>query len=166
MWFDDTAATYIENAVSNLNTALLIGCVLVIAIFSFFLYDWRDDHQHHRDPAVADHGGARHQLRGGTIDTMVLAGLIIALGEVVDDAIIDVENIMRRLRHRSDGIHESVLAVVLKASLEVRSAVVFGSLIVVLVLVPVFTLDGLSDAFFKPLALAYVTAILTSLPWP
>ena len=71
---------------------------------------------------------------------------------------------MRRLRrNRSDGIHESVFAVVLKASLEVRSAVVFGSLIVVLVLVPVFTLEGLSGAFFKPLALAYVTAILASL---
>ena len=71
---------------------------------------------------------------------------------------------MRRLRlQSSDGIHESVFSVVLKASLEVRSAVVFGSLIVVLVLVPVFTLDGLSGAFFKPLALAYVVAILASL---
>ncbi len=158
-------ATYIENAVSNLNTALLIGCVLVILILSFFLYDWR--------AAIISITAIPLSLitaalvinyRGGTIDTMVLAGLIIALGEVVDDAIIDVENIMRRLRrNRSDGIHESVFAVVLKASLEVRSAVVFGSLIVVLVLVPVFTLDGLSGAFFKPLALAYVTAILASL---
>ncbi len=101
---------------------------------------------------------------GGTIDTMVLAGLIIALGEVVDDAIIDVENIMRRLRvNHATGNHESVFSVVLKASLEVRSAVVFGSLIVMLVLVPVFTLEGLSGAFFKPLALAYVVAILASL---
>ena len=101
---------------------------------------------------------------GGTIDTMVLAGLIIALGEVVDDAIIDVENIMRRLRlNRAAGSPESLFSVVLKASLEVRSAVVFGSLIVALVLVPVFTLDGLSGRFFNPLALAYIVAIFASL---
>ncbi len=158
-------ATYIENAVSNLNTALLLGCLLVILILSFFLYDWR--------AAIISIIAIPLSLitavlvinyTGGTIDTMVLAGLIIALGEVVDDAIIDVENIMRRLRQNlREGIHESAFSVVLRASVEVRSAVVFGSVIVVLVLVPVFTLDGLSGAFFRPLALAYVTAILASL---
>jgi CzcA family heavy metal efflux pump len=158
-------ATYIENAVANLNTALLIGCVLVILVLSFFLYDWRAAAiSIVAIPLSLITAALVINYSGGTIDTMVLAGLIIALGEVVDDAIIDVENIMRRLRrNRSDGIHESVFSVVLRASLEVRSAVVFGSLIVVLVLVPVFTLDGLSGAFFKPLALAYVTAILASL---
>jgi Cu/Ag efflux pump CusA len=95
---------------------------------------------------------------------MVLAGLIVALGEVVDDAIIDVENIMRRLRaNHAAGAPESAFTVVLNASLEVRSAVVFGSLIVVMVLLPVFLLPGLSGAFFKPLALSYMTAILASL---
>ncbi|HXD85917.1 MAG TPA: efflux RND transporter permease subunit, partial [Urbifossiella sp.] len=99
---------------------------------------------------------------GATINTMVLAGLVIALGEVVDDAIIDVENIARRLRQRvANG--PSAFQVVLAASLEVRSAVVYASLIVVLVFVPVFFLDGLSGAFFRPLAIAYVTAILASL---
>ena len=95
---------------------------------------------------------------------MVLAGLVIALGEVVDDAIIDVENISRRLRlNLAAGSPESAFQVVLKASLEVRSAVVYASLIVVLVFVPVFFLDGLAGAFFRPLALAYVIAILASL---
>jgi Cu/Ag efflux pump CusA len=101
---------------------------------------------------------------GRTIDTMVLAGLIIALGVVVDDAIIDVENIGRRL-----GLNAALQAprpvddVVLDASLEVRSAVVYGSLIVIVVFIPIFMLPGLAGSFFRPLALAYVLAIITSL---
>ena len=95
-------------------------------------------------------------LRGGTLNTMVIAGLVIAVGEVVDDAIIDVENIMRRLRlNRAAGNPESAFKVVLKASLEVRSAVVYASLIVCLVFLPVFFLDGLSGTFFRPLAFSY-----------
>ena len=158
-------ATYIENAVSNLNKALLIGCLLVILVLSVFLYDWRAAAiSIVAIPLSLIVAALVINYTGGTIDTMVLAGLMIALGEVVDDAIIDVENIMRRLRRsRAAGSHESVFSVVMKASLEVRSAVVFGSVIVALVLVPVFTLDGLSGAFFKPLALAYIAAILASL---
>jgi len=158
-------ATYIENALTNLNTALLIGCVLVVLVLSAFLYDWRAALiSSVAIPLSLITAALVMRYTGGTIDTMVLAGLIIALGEVVDDAIIDVENIMRRLRlNRAAGNVESVFAVVLKASIEVRSAVVFGSLIVMLVLVPVFTLEGLSGAFFKPLAMAYIVAILASL---
>ncbi len=95
---------------------------------------------------------------------MVLAGLIIALGEVVDDAIIDVENILRRLRlNQEAGNPKSAFAVVLDASLEVRSAVVYATLIVVLTLIPVFFLEGLAGSFFRPLAASYILAILASL---
>ncbi len=95
---------------------------------------------------------------------MVLAGLVIALGEVVDDAIIDVENILRRLRlNRLADQPRSAFHVVLDASLEVRSAVVYASLIVTLVFVPVLFLDGLAGSFFRPLAIAYILAILASL---
>ncbi len=95
---------------------------------------------------------------------MVLAGLIIALGEVVDDAIIDVENIVRRLRlNREAGNPQSAFRVVLDASLEVRSAVVYGSFTVMLVIMPVFFLEGLAGSFFRPLAMAYVLAIFASL---
>src|SRR5205823_2153963 len=98
------------------------------------------------------------------INTMVLAGLVIALGEVVDDAIIDVENIIRRLRlNRAEGSPRSAFQVVLDASLEVRSSVVYASLIVVLVFLPIFFLEGLAGSFFRPLALSYVVAILASL---
>ena len=94
----------------------------------------------------------------------MLAGLVIALGEVVDDAIIGVENVVRRLRlNREQGSPRSPMAVVLDASLEVRSAVVYGTLIVMLVFLPVFMLQGLTGAFFQPLALSYVLAILASL---
>lgn len=101
---------------------------------------------------------------GATINVMVIAGLVIALGEIVDDAIIDVENIARRLRLNEASDHpQPALQVVLSASLEVRSAVVLASLIVMLVFLPIFFLGGLAGTFFQPLALAILLAIGTSL---
>ena len=103
-------------------------------------------------------------LRGGALNTMALAGLVIAVGEVVDDAIIDVENILRRLRE--NRLAERPLPpfqVVLAASLEVRSAVAFASLMIALVFLPVFFLDGVAGTFFRPLATSYILAILASL---
>ena len=90
---------------------------------------------------------------GYTINTMVLAGFVIATGAVVDDAIVDCENIVRRLRqHRREGGTESTARVVLDASLEVRNSIVYASLIEALALLPVFFLTGLTGAFFTPLA--------------
>ena len=158
-------ATFIERALSNLSHSLVIGCVLVIVVLALFLFNWR--------AAVISSLAIPLSLvaavlvlyhRGGTVNTMVLAGLIIALGEVVDDAIIDVENILRRLRlNHEAGNPKSAFQVVLDASLEVRSAVVYATLIVVLTLVPVFFLDGLAGSFFRPLAASYILAILASL---
>ncbi|MFC2161443.1 efflux RND transporter permease subunit [Acidobacteriota bacterium] len=158
-------ATFIEMSLKNLNRALLIGCLLVIAVLALFLNDWRTALiSSLAIPTSLIIAALLLNYRGGTINTMVLAGLIIALGELVDDAIIDVENIMRRLRiNKTLSNPESIFKVVLKASLEVRSAVVYGSVIVVLVLMPVFFLKGLSGSFFRPLALSYVLAILSSL---
>ena len=158
-------ATFIEVALRNLRSALLVGCLLVILVLVVFLFEWRT--------AVISLSAIPLSLlaaamvlywRGYTINTMVIAGLVIALGEVVDDAIIDVENIMRRLKlNREAGNPESAFSVVLKASLEVRSAIVFATLIVVLVFLPIFFLDGLSGSFFRPLAISYVLAVLASL---
>lgn len=168
MEFDSTIfrpATFIEMSLHNLNKALLIGCILVILVLIFFLNDWRT--------ALISVLAIPLSLliamiilhyRGGTINTMVLAGLVIALGEVVDDAIIDVENIVRRLKQNSLLAEPlSAYKVVFDASMEVRSAVVYGSIIVALVLMPVFFLPGISGAFFQPLALSYILAILASL---
>ncbi|KAA0231083.1 efflux RND transporter permease subunit [candidate division KSB1 bacterium] len=158
-------ATFIEMSLANLNRAMLLGCLLVILVLAFFLNDWRTALiSVLAIPTSLVAAALALHYQGGTINTMVLAGLVIALGEVVDDAIIDVENIMRRLRlNRAAGNPQSSFHVVLHASLEVRSAVVYGSVIVALVLLPVFLLEGLSGAFFRPLALSYVLAILASL---
>ena len=158
-------ATFIEMALANLSFAMLLGCVLVVAILFVFLYEWRTALiSVVTIPLSLITAALVLYARGGTIDTMVLAGLIIALGEVVDDAIIDVENIVRRLRLNATAGHpSSAFRVVLDASLEVRSAVVLGSLIVVLVFIPVFFLEGLAGSFFRPLALSYVLAIGASL---
>lgn len=158
-------ATFIERSIDNLTHALLTGCVLVMIILIVFLYDWRT--------AVISLTAIPLSLMatvvvlywwGLTINTMIIAGLVVALGEVVDDAIIDVENIVRRLRlNRSLEVPQPAFRVVLEASLEVRSAVVYATVIVVLVFLPVFFLEGLPGAFFRPLAIGYVLAIVASL---
>jgi CzcA family heavy metal efflux pump len=158
-------ATYIEMSLYNLNKALLISCLLVIIVLAFFMYEWRTALiSASAIPLSLITAALILDYRGGNINTMVLAGMVIALGEVVDDAIIDVENIMRRLRLRAESKDtSSIFNVVLNASLEVRSSVIIGSLIVILVLLPIFFLDGLAGTFFRPLALSYVTAIIASL---
>jgi CzcA family heavy metal efflux pump len=158
-------AGFIEMSIRNLNRALLYGCILVVIVLAFFLYDWHTALiSALAIPCSLVIAALILHYRGGTINTMVLAGLVIAIGEVVDDAIVDVENVMRRLRlNRAAGNPRSSFEVVLRASVEVRSAVLYGSLIVVLVLIPVFFLPGLSGTFFRPLALSYILAILASL---
>jgi CzcA family heavy metal efflux pump len=158
-------AGFIERSLQNLSESMIVGCALVVLILVTFLFDWRT--------AVISLTAIPLSLiaatlvltaMGATLNTMVIAGLVIAMGEVVDDAIIDVENIVRRLRlNRRMLKPRPAFRVVLDASLEVRSAVVYASLVVILVFVPVFFLEGLSGSFFRPLALAYVLAIVASL---
>ncbi len=157
-------ATFIERSLANLRRALLLGCVLVVVVLVAFFFEWRAAliSLITIPLSLLAAGMVLHYL-GGTINTMVLAGLVIATGVVVDDAIIDVENIARRLGlNRLSANPRPLFSVVLDASLEVRSAVVLASLIVALVFVPVFFLPGLAGSFFRPLALAYVLAILAS----
>lgn len=158
-------ATFIERSIDNLSQAMLVGCVLVAVVLITFLYDWRTAVISLTAIPLSVLGAAVVlYLKGGTLNVMVLAGLVIAVGEVVDDAIIDVENIARRLRlNRESSSPLSSFQVVLNASLEVRSAVVYASLIVILVFLPVFFLPGLAGTFFRPLAVSYILAILASL---
>ena len=166
--FDTTIfrpATFIERSLANLSHSMLLGCVLVIVVLLVFLYDWRCALiSAMAIPLSLIAAIMVLYLRGGTVNTMVLAGLVIALGEVVDDAIIDVENIMRRLRLNAVAENpQSAFQVVLDASMEVRSAVVYATIIVVLAFLTVFFLEGLSGSFFRPLAASYILAILASL---
>ncbi len=158
-------ATYIEHSLRNLGNALLLGCVLVVLVLAAFLFEWRTALiSMLAIPLSLLGAGVILHLLGGTVNTMILAGLVIAAGEVVDDAIIDVENIARRMRlNLAAGSPKTAFQVVLDASLEVRSAVVFASVIVILFFVPVYFLEGLTGTFFKPLAMAYVLAIAASL---
>lgn len=158
-------ATFIERSIANLGHAMLVGCGLVIVILMGFLFDWRTALiSLTAIPLSLVAAGIILRAMGATINTMVLAGLVIAMGEVVDDAIIDVENIVRRLRqNRAEGGTRSAFDIVLSASLEVRSAVVYATLIVILVFIPVLFLEGLTGSFFRPLAMAYILAILASL---
>ncbi|MCX7410501.1 MAG: efflux RND transporter permease subunit [Planctomycetales bacterium] len=158
-------ATFIERSLGNLTHAMLIGCLLVVVILVAFLYDWRTSLiSLTAIPLSLVAAALVLYYAGATLNTMVIAGLVIALGEVVDDAIIDVENILRRLTiNRTLDKPLPAYEVVLQASLEVRSAVVYASLIVTLVFVPVLFLDGLAGSFFRPLAVTYILAIMASL---
>ena len=157
-------ATFIDQSISNLTESLLIGAVLVIIVLLFFLYEWRVALISATIiPLSLMSSLLVLNLSGVSINVMTLAGLAIAVGAVVDDAIVDVENIVRRLRRlRQEGSTQSTASIVMEASLEVRSAIVYASLIEIMALMPVFFLQGLSGAFFRPLATAYVVAGLVS----
>jgi CzcA family heavy metal efflux pump len=158
-------ADFIELAFANLTRALLLGCLLVMLVLAAFLFEWRT--------ALISLVAIPLSLVAGilvlsashvTLNTMLLAGFVIAIGVVVDDAIIDVENIVRRLRqHRAAGSKVSTGRIVLEASLEVRQAIIHATLIDAVVLLPVFFLGGVSGAFFKPMAIAYGLAVLASM---
>ncbi|WP_114972313.1 efflux RND transporter permease subunit [Rhodoferax ferrireducens] len=158
-------ATFIEDSINNLSQALLIGCVLVVFVMIAFLYEWRAALiASVAIPLSLLAAGLLLASSGVSMNTMVLAGFVIAIGAVVDDAIIDIENIMRRLRQeRAAGSHRTTARVILEASLEVRRPIVYATLIVVMAVMPVLFMEGLSGAFFKPLVLAYVLAILSSM---
>lgn len=157
-------ATFVETALNNLLGSLWQGALLVVIILILFLWDWR----------IALISATIIPLTvvitmlvlayfGTTVNVMVLAGLVIAIGAVVDDAIVDVENVVRRLRQfRLAGSTLPTAQIVLDSSVEVRNAIVNASLIEMTALLPVFFMEGLSGAFFQPLAQAYVVATLVS----
>lgn len=158
-------ANFIVAAISHLRTVLLLGGVLVIAVLFLFLLNVRTAFiSAIAIPLSLLTAVIVLNYFGVSLNTMTLGGLAIALGEVVDDAIIDVENILRRLRENQTLAKPlSAARVVLKASIEVRSAVVFASFIVALVFLPVLTLSGVAGKLFAPLGIAYIIAILASL---
>ena len=158
-------ATFIEQSIDNLTTALLIGVALVVLIIAAFLFEWRTAFiSLLAIPLSLISAILVLDLTGTTINVMVLAGLVVAIGVVVDDAIIDVENIVRRLRQaRAAGSSQSVFSIVLRASVEVRSAITYATVINVVAVLPVFFLEGLSGSFFQPLVLSYALAVLVSM---
>jgi Cu/Ag efflux pump CusA len=143
----------------------LLSCLLVAGIILIFLYEWRTAIVCIiAIPLSLLAAGLVLFKSGASVNTMTLAGFVIALGIVVDDAILDVENIMRRLRlARRAGDTRSTARIILDASLEVRAPIVYATLIVVTAVVPVLFMQGLTGSFFKPLITAYMLAIAASL---
>lgn len=158
-------ASFIEVALANMMRSLRAGALLVVAVLILFLFNLR--------AALISLTAIPLSLlaalmaldqTGATINTMSLGGLVIALGEVVDDAIIDVENIHRRLRlNQSSASPLPAADVILAASLEVRGSVVYATVVVILVFLPVIAMGGLAGKFFAPLGIAYCLAVLASL---
>jgi len=158
-------ASFIETAIHNLNVALAIGCLLVVLVLIAFLFEWRAAFiSLVAIPLSLVAAALVLSIRGAAINTMVLAGFAVAVGVVVDDAIIDMENIVRRLRQRrAENSDEPMLLVILRASLEVRGAILYATLINVVAVLPVVFIGGLSGSFFQPLALSYALAVLASM---
>ncbi|MGD9679708.1 MAG: efflux RND transporter permease subunit [Candidatus Obscuribacterales bacterium] len=158
-------ANFIKRSINNVLEALGLGAFLVVLVLAVFLLNWRTSIiSLVAIPLSIITALLVLKFTGGTVNTMTLGGLAIAVGEVVDDAIIDVENVYRRLRENklSDSPRPAYM-VVYDACVEVRSAVVYATFIVVVVFVPVFTLPGVTGHIFAPLGFSYVTAILASL---
>ena len=158
-------ANFINIATSNVRDSLVLGGILVIVVLFLFLFDLRTAAiSCTAIPLSLLAATLVLERMGASLNTMTLGGLAIAIGVVVDDAVIDVENIVRRLRENNRASEPRPAArVVLDATLEVRSAVVYATFAVILVVLPVMTLSGTVGRLFAPLALAYTMAVLASL---
>lgn len=158
-------ANFIQTALHNIRSSLLIGAVLVVVVLFLFLFNFRIAAiSCTAIPLSLLAALVVMQRMGFSLNIMTLGGLAIAIGEVVDDAVIDAENIFRRLReNRHSPNPRPSFRVVFDASIEVRSAVVYATFAVVLVFIPVLTMTGVAGRIFAPLGLAYILAILASL---
>jgi CzcA family heavy metal efflux pump len=158
-------ADFIERAVANVEAALVEGAVLVTIILFLFLWSFRTTFISLTAlPLSLVAAVVVMNVFGLTINTMTLGGLAMAVGQLVDDAIVDVENVFRRLKQNAQRpTPMSAVHVVFRASSEIRNSITFATLIVVLVFLPLFSLSGVEGRMFAPLAVAYIVSIAVSL---
>ncbi len=156
-------ASYVEDSIANLTWVLIIGALLVILVIGVFLFNWRNALiSIVAIPLSLLVAVIALNLTGATINTMMLAGLLVALAVIIDDAIVDADKLMAALRARAGGSGESTLSIIYRTTLQTRRVAVYATLIVLLAVLPIFFMDGVSGAFFAPLALAYALAVVAS----
>jgi CzcA family heavy metal efflux pump len=160
-------ADFIEASVSNLQQTLMEGAFFVVIVLFLFLMNWRTTIiSLLAIPLSLIVSFIVLKAMGYTINTMSLGGMAIAIGALVDDAIIDVENVFKRLREnirKSLDERQSVLKIVLEASKEIRSSIIIATLIIIVSFIPLFFLGGMEGRLLKPLGIAFVVSVLTSL---
>lgn len=156
---------FIENSITNVEHALRDGAILVVIILFLFLLNFRTTIiTLTAIPLSIVITAIVFKMFGVTINTLTLGGIAIAIGELVDDAVVDVENVFRRLReNRKSENPRPALQVIYEASSEVRNSIVYSTIIVVLVFIPLFYLQGIEGKIFAPLGIAYITSIIASL---
>ncbi|MBI5943171.1 MAG: efflux RND transporter permease subunit [Chloroflexi bacterium] len=158
-------ASFIEMVIANLTRTLVISALLAVLFLGLFFYGWR--------AALITFAALLLSLvtalyvlhlRGETLNAMVLAGLTLALGLIIDDVVVDVDQLLRRLRqNKMEGGLKSAETIILEAAAEMRGLLFFAALITLLAIVPVFFMDGISGAVFHPMAISFVLAVLASM---
>jgi CzcA family heavy metal efflux pump len=157
-------ASFIDRATGNLSSAIFIAAVLAIVALGALLGSWRTTLVAAASIALSLAAAASvFYLRGVNLNMMVVAGLLMAIAAVVDDAIVDADNILRRLCEARAGKARPIWRIIVSASMEIRGPMLYATLISVIAVAPLLLMQGLSAAFFQPLAWSYIIAVVVSL---